>query len=109
MEEEVVMEQGEKNNKNSLKKIIIAIIVIAIVAIIITGIVNAVKPTPEKTVVTEISITPKTGMPVGGVVLTGCGIGLGLAATNVLVSKIQMNKVVGSKKKFKKKSKKRTR
>ncbi|MCI8310318.1 MAG: hypothetical protein HFJ45_09235 [Clostridia bacterium] len=50
MEEEVVMEQGEKNNKNSLKKIIIAIIVIAIVAIIITGIVNAVKPTPEKTV-----------------------------------------------------------
>lgn len=65
--------------------------------------------TTETTVITEIPITPKTGLSLGGIILAGGGLGVALGATNNLVSQIQMNKVVDSKKKFRRKSKKRTR
>ena len=49
MEEEVVMEEGTKKTF-PIKKTIITVIVVAIVLALLIGIINSVKPSPEKTV-----------------------------------------------------------
>lgn len=50
MEENEVVMEGDKVKKSGIKKIIIAVVAIIVAILVIVGIVNAVKPTPEKTV-----------------------------------------------------------